>query len=212
MVTSAAHLDRPEVIQTVARIMAESFAADPLVQAVFAGVAGRDELLAAHALLHTHHAARSGSLQLLDGDPRAFLIGHHSSQASALADALLNVRVAACTARRLGLRDLHRVVLNQLSVRDVQSFTWHREFVAGPHYRAKIIAIDASLRGTGAFRRLVTPALARCDAARLPAVLETHNDVNLPIYERFGFRLVRTLSSPRTPVRQYCMVRPAAAA
>ncbi|TVQ07637.1 MAG: GNAT family N-acetyltransferase, partial [Balneolaceae bacterium] len=74
-------------------------------------------------------------------------------------------------------------------------------------YRVKVISIDKSLRGTGAFRKLITPAIEYADQEQIPMVLETHNPSNVGLYEHFGFKLVKTISSPETDVQQYCMIR-----
>ena len=38
--------------------------------------------------------------------------------------------------------------------------------------------------------------LARCDAARLPAYLESSKERNVPFYERHGFRVTGELTIP----------------
>ncbi|TVQ07371.1 MAG: GNAT family N-acetyltransferase [Bacteroidetes bacterium] len=107
----------------------------------------------------------------------------------------------------LGLGDVRQFFRNMKSLSKVLSFSWPKEFIQGRHYRVKIISIDKSLRGTGAFRRLFTPAVAYADREGIPMVLETHNPSNVGLYEHFGFELVKTIASPDTPVQQYCMIR-----
>ena len=79
--------------------------------------------------------------------------------------------------------------------------------MSGRFYRIKIVAVDESMRGKGAFRRLVTPVLDFADKEKIPVVLETHNYDNVGLYEHFGFDLVKTIKSGETPIEQYCMIR-----
>ena len=210
--TTKKTLSRQDV-ETVARVMADSFMEDPLNIAVLEGVSRKKELLLAHSLLHTRHAMRCGTLTLLEGDPRAFLIGLDSKYESRLKDIGLIMNVYAKTIRVLGFKDLRTIFANNNKVKKSVSFSWQKEFIKGRYFRVKIVAIDKALRGSGAFRRLITPHIEACDAGNIPMILETHNSNNLGIYERFGFELVKTLSSGTSPIRQYCMIRkPAPAA
>lgn len=194
-------------VQSVARTMAHSFLDDPLNQFSLAGVSRAEELLYQHSLLHTRHAAQAGNLYLLDGDPKAFLVGSDSSKVSGWADALLHVRIVVKTLQMLDAKDRRRILANQRLAGKVTDLNWQREFVSGRFFRIKIVAVDKELRGTGAFRRLITPRIEFCDTHAIPMVLETHNERNVEIYRHFGFELVKTLASGCLPVRQHCMIR-----
>ena len=62
-------------IKAVAKVMAASFAEDPMHKVILYGLNKKNELLAAHSIIHTAHAFRGGQLRLLDGNPGAYLIG-----------------------------------------------------------------------------------------------------------------------------------------
>ncbi|HSL88901.1 MAG TPA: GNAT family N-acetyltransferase [Ignavibacteriaceae bacterium] len=196
-----------EIIETISRVMADSFREDPLNQVVFNGVDKKDELLDAHSLIHTHHAVNTRSLTLLDGSPKAFLIGFDSKTEQNLRNALLIIKIYFKTFCVLGLKDLKKIFSNNKKAQKILSFNWYKKFITGRHYRVKVIAIDKEMRGSGAFRRLITPAIEFCDNERIPMVLETHNYNNVGLYEHFGFELVKTITSPETEIKQYCMIR-----
>lgn len=198
---------RSDIIPVVARIMADSFKGDPLNRAVFRGVRKSDRLLYAHARIHISYALNNGYLRLLNGSPEAFLIGMDSKNRHPLGDLLLNARVVQKTFTTLGIGDLRRILSNYKKISKVVNSVWHREFTSGRYYRLKIIAIDKNMRGTGAFRRLLTPVLEYCDTESIPMVLETHNERNVGLYIHFGFELVKTLTARNTEVTQYCMIR-----
>ncbi len=204
--TTGKTLNRQDV-ETVAGVMADSFMEDPLNIAILEGVSKKKELLLAHSLLHTRQAIRCGTLNLLDGDPRAFLIGLDSKYESRLKDIGLIMNVYAKTIRVLGFKDLRTIFANNNKVKKSVSFSWQKEFIKGRYFRVKIVAIDKALRGSGAFRRLITPHIEACDAGKTPMILETHNHNNLGIYRHFGFELVKTISSDKSPISQYCMMR-----
>jgi ribosomal protein S18 acetylase RimI-like enzyme len=56
-----------------------------------------------------------------------------------------------------------------------------------PHYYLFAIGADPEHQGRGVGAALLAPMLARCDAERLPAYLESSNPANLSFYRRHGF-------------------------
>ena len=196
-----------ETIRAVARVMAESFMEDPMNRAVLEGLEKAGELMDTHSRIHTRHAIRTGMLQLLDGNPGAFLIGLDSKDESRLDDWRLILQIYLVSLRVLGLRDIRRLLSNSRKTGTVLSFSWQKEFIKERFYRIKIVAVDKSMRGQGAFRRLVTPVIAFSDSERVPLIIETHNEDNVGLYRKFGFELVKTITSPATEIQQYCMIR-----
>ena len=57
-----------------------------------------------------------------------------------------------------------------------------------PHMYLFAVGVAEVARGRGIGRQLLTPVLADCDRAGLPAYLENSNDRNTGLYERLGFR------------------------
>jgi ribosomal protein S18 acetylase RimI-like enzyme len=65
-----------------------------------------------------------------------------------------------------------------------------------PHWYLSGIGTDPPVQGTGVGGELMRSRLARCDAARLPAYLESSKERNVPFYERHGFRVTGELTIP----------------
>lgn len=84
---------------------------------------------------------------------------------------------------------------------------WHTAYFDGDVYHLLIVATDKSLKGTGAFRTLITPVIEMCELKKMPMVLETFNPDNVPLYEHFGFQLKESHSSDEMNLTCYCMMR-----
>ncbi len=65
-----------------------------------------------------------------------------------------------------------------------------------PHWYLSGIGSDPPVQGSGAGSALMRSRLARCDAARQAAYLESSKESNVPFYERHGFRVTRELTVP----------------
>jgi ribosomal protein S18 acetylase RimI-like enzyme len=77
-----------------------------------------------------------------------------------------------------------------------------------PHWYLPMIGVDPTEQGRGYGSALLRRGLARCDATGLPAYLESTNPRNVPLYERFGFKVVGQVKTRTSPVI-IPMVRPA---
>lgn len=77
-----------------------------------------------------------------------------------------------------------------------------------PHWYLPMIGVDPGRQGEGLGSRLLSHALERVDADRLPAFLESSNIRNVPLYERYGFEVMGVIDTGLTPPL-YPMLRPA---
>jgi ribosomal protein S18 acetylase RimI-like enzyme len=64
------------------------------------------------------------------------------------------------------------------------------------HWYLSGIGTDPPAQGSGVGSELLRSRLARCDADRIPAYLESSKERNVPFYERHGFRVIGELSIP----------------
>lgn len=74
-----------------------------------------------------------------------------------------------------------------------------------PHYYLFAIGTDPAQQGRGVGAALLEPMLARCDAEKLPAYLESSNPANLAFYRRHGFEETGALhfgGNQVTPMRR----------
>jgi len=77
-----------------------------------------------------------------------------------------------------------------------------------PHWYLPLIGTDPAHQGNGYGSALLKHAMQRCDRDHMPAYLESSNPVNVPLYERFGFKVMGTIQSGSSP-QLIPMLRPA---
>jgi GNAT superfamily N-acetyltransferase len=65
------------------------------------------------------------------------------------------------------------------------------------HYYLLAIGVDPPLQGQGIGTQMATPILERCDREGVPAYLESSKEQNVPLYERWGFKVVEQLDLPK---------------
>jgi GNAT superfamily N-acetyltransferase len=68
-----------------------------------------------------------------------------------------------------------------------------------PHWYLPFVAVDPTRQGGGLGTALLGPILARCDAERKPAYLESTNPRNQTLYERLGFRALGKIRAGQCP-------------
>jgi ribosomal protein S18 acetylase RimI-like enzyme len=62
------------------------------------------------------------------------------------------------------------------------------------------LGTDPAQQKQGIGSALLAPMLARCDAERLPAYLESSKPTNVPFYQRHGFEVVQEIDVAGVPV------------
>jgi len=70
---------------------------------------------------------------------------------------------------------------------------------AEPHWYLPLLGVDPMRQGQGYGSALLARALEQCDAAGLPAYLESSNERNIPLYERHGFEVVGAIQAGDSP-------------
>jgi ribosomal protein S18 acetylase RimI-like enzyme len=84
----------------------------------------------------------------------------------------------------------------------------HKQQVPEDHWYLMLLGVDPPRQGQGVGSALMQPALAKADAAHLPAYLETQKEINVKLYRKHGFDVVFEDDLPDGP-HYWCMKRPA---
>lgn len=67
----------------------------------------------------------------------------------------------------------------------------HKRFANFPHWYLYCIAVDPIFQGKGFASALIRAKLMELDEQNLPCYLETYIESNVPIYQHFGFEVVK---------------------
>ena len=111
-----------------------------------------------------------------------------------LVDAVLTEDEAECLVARL------------VAMKSISNFHWLEED-KNDFIHFMFFAVDPAHRGTGAFRKLITPFLDFADEAGINCYLETYSEELASLYGAFGFTTVQRFESPDFPIVERAMVR-----
>lgn len=109
--------------------------------------------------------------------------------------------------RQLPKNDYKTLLTNTKKASETNNLFWLNKYVKKPYYYIMTIGIDPSMQGKGVLKQLLNPIIEQCKKDNMPMIIETHRKINVYIYEKFGFQLVRTFHSKDNGLSKYCMVR-----
>lgn len=96
-------------------------------------------------------------------------------------------------------------------MRSVHTYTdaVHKRLVPSKHWFLQMIGVDPKFQEQGYAGKLLKPMLARVDEEGLPCYLDTLNEINVPLYEHFGFKIIEKATIPQTSFTNWAMLREA---
>ncbi len=124
-----------------------------------------------------------------------------------------SIQSAVALNRKLGKNidaaDLKQLSANMKKMAGTQNARWRKQACGNTnYYYIQLVAIDSAMKGRGVFRQLIEPVLARLERENIPALIDTHDKDNVPIYEHFGFELVKEhRARSGAPIAQYSMIK-----
>ena len=98
-------------------------------------------------------------------------------------------------------------IINRLSAYEKYAMNLKKEFTDNYDWYLFNLSIKKDAQGKGIASKLMRPMLQFCDDERMVAYLETNKDVNVGLYQHYGFELKKEELIPKTPVYHYAMVR-----
>jgi ribosomal protein S18 acetylase RimI-like enzyme len=87
------------------------------------------------------------------------------------------------------------------------AYELRRRLAPTPHWYLSVLGVDTEFQGRGCASRLLRPMLARLDAEKLPAYLETSTEEYVPIYQHFGFKVLQQAVMPGSGSKIWIMLR-----
>ncbi|MGN0962057.1 MAG: hypothetical protein ACI4PP_00605 [Clostridia bacterium] len=186
--------------------MVKRTAADPLITMQAKDLQNAEEILYWNFLGQLEAFYDLGALTFYPGD-KGFMIGYSTEKITGekLLGSLQNA--AKYLMEKVPREEIAKLCQYAAETAEVNDEGWYNRYCRGEVYNLQLIILDEELKGTGAFRRLITPVLESCEKEGIPVVLQTNNPDNVPLYEHFGFTLTETRTSDKIPLVCYCMAR-----
>ena len=102
-------------------------------------------------------------------------------------------------------RDLQAMQENSQAVLEIARPAWYRAHLdpAQEVYVLQAVAVRKERRGTGVFRKLLTPLMEEAAGRNCPVVLQTFERETAEKYQHMGFRLLETIPSQTLPLTAY---------
>ncbi len=199
-------MDLHENYDAWAAMLAECFGEEAGTRAQMQGLAGTDTLLLRQCGGMLRAYDRIGGVTAW-GDHEGVALGCFWDQAAQLGQYLQEE--LATLAQGIPQETLEAVQRNSAEITEAARPDWYitalgREDV----YVLQAIAVRRDRRGTGIFRKLLTPILEAARQRGVPVVLQTFEAENVPKYEHLGFRLVERSSSDTMGLTCYNMACP----
>lgn len=177
-------------VETASSVLAQAFAEDPVVRWLMPEP-DRDHAMFRAIIRYGHGSPPVLDVATRDGEPVGAALweapGTHLGR-------IEQMRYAAASARAL-----RGAVPRAMAVEAACA----RARPEQPHWY--LAQLGAAVPGVGAGRALLDSRLSRIDG---PAYLESSNEVNIPLYERFGFRVTEEIVVPDGGPTLWGMLRP----
>lgn len=193
-------------LKECAKIMKTRFLEDPGVMFQLGNLERGELLLSLQCEGQIQAFNQLNAVRVLDGG-RGFLIGYSSEE---LPEEKLFEALQQSSVKLLETVTEDEIVFmqnNAIIEAEIIPQDWHMKYFDGEVFHWLVVAIDRSLKGTGAFRDLLMPLIQDCENKKIPIVLETFNPDNVPIYEHFGFQLMESHTSDKIDLTCFCMMR-----
>jgi ribosomal protein S18 acetylase RimI-like enzyme len=92
----------------------------------------------------------------------------------------------------------HGLRFNRGIARALSTFDFlEKRHPKAPHYYLLAIGVDPDHQGKGIGSAMLQPMVERLDREGAPSYLESSKDRNVPLYERFGYRVVEEVRLPK---------------
>jgi hypothetical protein len=99
-----------------------------------------------------------------------------------------------------GISSLFRMLKYQIWSTRVRN-----RLIEEPYWYLDVVIVSPEFQGKGFASKLIKPFLEEASSNGSKVYLETQNKNNVPIYEKYGFRLIKVLSM--NSISQYCMIK-----
>lgn len=198
---------KKEHYPAVAELLTDCFLEDQLVVKQVKDIENAEEFLKKLFLIQMPVLNMTSEISSMDESINSVIVGYEKKKYKPLLLLPLSIFGQLTLTRSIKSSDLQQYVQNCKEAFKAVDLKWQKEFIKGNYYNLKVIAIAKSCRGKGIFREMLTPIIDYCKLKNIPISLETNTVENIPIYQHFGFELVKTIPEKDTDFCQYCFIR-----
>lgn len=197
-------MDNDELLSKCSLLLADRFANDPIIRYQLEGIRKPRSLLYWFFRSQLEAYDELGAVDYIEGAKGCFAY-YDTDEISegTVQDAL--VRKSSLLIDHLSQEDKKILINKTLQITQVCRPKWYRRYWKGEVCSTEFVAIDPSLKGSGAFRKLFVSVVDKYASRGVPVVGQTTNPDNVPLYEHCGFAVIETLQSPGTPFSCYCV-------
>ncbi len=189
------------LIDNAARVLATAFNKDPLFSFFFPDDTGRTEHAYYTFRFIASHAYKNGYVYSSPSASEGISIWLPSSKIErGLADQL---RFGVL---RMLLKHDMRAIKRQIAASSHMK-ALHSSLLREEHLYLSSIGIVPEHRGRGLAADLLSPGLKKAESENIPVYLDTHNENNIGLYERYGFCVAAETVIPGSEVRHWAMIR-----
>ena len=98
-------------------------------------------------------------------------------------------------------------IIGRLLIYETYAMKLKKEFTGNVDWYLYNLSVKKSAQGKGIAGKLLRPMLEFCDKENIVTYLETNKEINVSLYEHFGFELSKKELILKSPVMHYAMVR-----
>lgn len=193
-----------EHAEKAAMLIAECFIDDPLNIKQLEGL--DREFYEKLLLLQFPYFVKTVDGVSLDDNIKSVIFSYEKKNIKTFKQGLLSIILFFKMLRQLDFKQFKIFLNNTKKISKELNLKWQKEFIKDNYYHIQIIAISMEERGKGNFRALISPIIDYCNENNLPLTLECANPANIPIYEHYGFELVKTITTS-IDIEQYCFIK-----
>lgn len=182
------HYVKNEDIETISKLIAEGFADDPKNEYQLRNIERKQFVLKTQAENQLREFMEKGDVYALDNN-KGLVIGYDSRKLD-FNDFIKILTVCSNELKEIMTEhEMQTIIGNSRMLGAVDNPFWFHG-MSSEYYHLMVIVIDKQIRGSGAFRELISPVLRESDMEKIPIIIETHK-----------------FSDEKVEFRQYCMIR-----
>jgi GNAT superfamily N-acetyltransferase len=197
---------KKEEITQIVPVLTSAFSDYEQIQYIFGDLKKKDYIVSKVFEGQMRALFDKGDIYVTD-DLKAVCFGYSTKRISIIRIMLKHSMYTYKYYRQLTKDDYKRLARNSKKSSGINNLFWQNKYVKKPYYYIMTVGVDPSMQGKGILKQLLNPIIEQCNKENMPIIIETHREINVHIYEKFGFQLVRTFSTKDKGLSKYCMVR-----